>query len=151
MASKKLVQNIASRIGDYRKGEITPPDSDPVNTWISQFELAVQDSILQELGHVLERTFVTRDKVNRFLKEISSHEQLTKGNPKKFWEEATILNIQQAGSSQEEMLHIFGEVLKKKHGIDISSGPDDSQDAVYIDDVVCSGGHVSDWVFASFR
>jgi hypothetical protein len=142
MASKKVLGTIASRIVDYRKGEISAPDADHVNSWISQFDPEVQDSILREIDHVLERTYVTRPEVNNFLKELSSHKDLTKGNPRKFWKETSILNIQQAGSSQKEMLQVFGEILEKEHGVDIDAGPDNGNVAVYIDDVVFSGGHV---------
>ena len=38
MASKKLLDGVASIIADYRKCEIEPPDADHVNRWISQFD-----------------------------------------------------------------------------------------------------------------
>ncbi len=113
MPSKKALQDIALKITDYRKGEINIPDTDHVNEWISQFDADVQDPVLREMSHVLERTYITRRAVNDFLKELSSHQDLTNGKPKKFWKEATILNIQHAGSSQKEMLTLFGEILRR--------------------------------------
>ena len=37
MASKKLLESVASTLADYRKGEIEPPDADHVKRWIQQF------------------------------------------------------------------------------------------------------------------
>ncbi len=142
MASKKLLDGVASIIADYRKGEIEPPDADHVNRWISQFDAEVRDPIFNEIQHVLGRTDITRSSVNKFLKGLSGHEKLTNGKPKKFWTETSILKIQHNGSSQKEMLQILGEILKKEHQVDIDASSQDGDVAVYIDDVVFSGGHV---------
>jgi len=87
------LQDIASTIVDYRKGEISPPDVEHVNRWISQFAADVRDPILQEVNHVLKRTYVTRSNVNDFLGGLSGHKELTGGKRKKFWTEANILKI----------------------------------------------------------
>jgi hypothetical protein len=142
MASKKLLEGIASKIADYRKGEIDALDADHVDQWISQFDAGVRDPILKEMDHVLEQTYLTKSHVNKFLKELSSHKGLTNGEAKKFWKTTNILNIQSAGSSQEEMLQVLGTILQKEYGVDIEECPNDSAVAVYIDDVVFSGGHV---------
>jgi hypothetical protein len=97
---------------------------------------------LAEVLHVLGQTYITRQDVNNFLKGLSTNTKLTNGKPKKFWKEANILKIQRNGSSQKEMLQLFGEILEKTHQVDIDAGPQDSDVAVYIDDVVFGGGHV---------
>ena len=51
----ELVGSIASTIADYRQGEITTPDADHVERWITQFDAAVQEPMLAELDHVLKR------------------------------------------------------------------------------------------------
>jgi hypothetical protein len=121
MASKKLLDGVASIIADYRKGEIEQPDADHVNRWISQFDAQVRDPLLNEIQHVLGRTYVTRSSVNKFLKELSTHEKLTNGKAKKFWTETSILRIQRNGSSQKEMLQILGEILENEHQVDIDA------------------------------
>src|SRR2546422_11374696 len=40
------------------------------------------------------------------------------------------------------MLQLLGEIIEKEHGVKIGAGPEDSSVAVFIDDVVFSGGHV---------
>jgi hypothetical protein len=142
MASKKLLESVASILADYRKGEIEPPDASHVNRWILQFDAQVHDPILKEVQYVLERTYLTRRTVKEFLKELSSHPELTNGKPKKFWKETSVLKIQRNGSSQKEMLQILGEILKKEHQVDIDASSQDGDVAVYIDDVVFGGGHV---------
>jgi hypothetical protein len=142
MASKKLLESVASILAEYRKGEIDPPDAAHVNRWILQFDAQVHDPILKEVQYVLERTYLTRRKVNEFLKELSSHAELTNGKPKKFWKETSVLKIQRNGSSQKEMLQVLGEIIKKEHQVDIDASSQDGSVAVYIDDAVFSGGHV---------
>lgn len=142
MASKKLLESIASILADYRKGEIEPPDADHVKRWIQQFDAQVHDPILKEVQYVLERTYLTRRNVKDFLKGLSSHAELTEGKPKKFWKETSVLKIQRNGSSQKEMLQILGEIINNEHQVDIDANPQDGSVALYIDDVVFSGGHV---------
>jgi hypothetical protein len=142
MARKKLLDSIASILADYRKGEIDVPDAAHVERWISQFDTEVQGPILSEVQYVLGRTYITRRSVDGFLKGLSTHAKLTNGKPGKFWKEASILRIQRAGSSQKEMLQLFGEILKKDHGVDVYASPQEGEVAVYIDDVIFSGGHV---------
>jgi hypothetical protein len=142
MPSKKLLEGVASILADYRKGEIELPDAAHVNRWIMQFDQEVHDPILKETQYVLERTYVTRREVNKFLKGLSSHAELTNGKPEKFWKETSVLKIQQNGSSQKEMLQILGEIIKNEYKVDIDESSQDGDEAVYIDDLVFGGGHV---------
>jgi hypothetical protein len=43
MANKKLLDGVALKIADYRKGEIEAPNADHVARWISQFDPKVHD------------------------------------------------------------------------------------------------------------
>jgi len=142
MASKNLLQEVATQIGDYRKGEIDAPNLEHVDNWISQFEEKFRDPILRELEHVLQKTYISERRVGAFLHELASHKDLTNGDPKKFWSEATVLDIQNNGSSQREMRQMFREIVSEEHGVDIDESPDDGAVAIYVDDVVFSGGHV---------
>jgi hypothetical protein len=127
---------------DYRKGEIEPPDAAHVNRWIVQFDSKVHDPILKEVQHVLERTYLTRRNVEEFLRGISNHAELTEGKPGKFWSETSVLKIQRNGSSQKEMLQLLSEIIRNEHQVDIDASPQDGNVAVYLDDIVFSGGHV---------
>ncbi|MBS1852908.1 MAG: hypothetical protein JST79_18545 [Acidobacteria bacterium] len=150
MTKRALVQAVASKISNYRKGSIPRIDTDHVHAWIRQFEDEVRDPILRELDHVLGKTYLSRTAVKSFLKELATLDDLTSGKHKTFWRKATILNNQRAGSSQKELLALFDDILDEEHGICLKDCGDDDGVAIYIDDVVFTGGHVRgdliDWI-----
>ena len=57
MTRAALLQQIATTIADYRQGEIPQPSSAHVEQWVNQFDAAVQLPILQEMDHVLKKTY----------------------------------------------------------------------------------------------
>src|SRR5438876_7582585 len=142
MPDKELLNSLAAIVADYRKDEIAPIDSAHIRAWVSQFEPNVQDVLLKEMHHVLQKSYFSKKKVRGFLKRLAANEKITNGNPKKFWKRATILNIQRAGSSQKEMLETFDPILKEEHGYGVTDCAAESETAIYIDDVIFSGGHV---------
>ena len=94
------------------------------------------------MHHVLQKSYFSKKKVLGFLKRLAANEEITSGNPKRFWKQATILNIQRGGSSQKEMLQTFDPILKEQYGYGVGDCEKESETAIYIDDVVFSGGHV---------
>lgn len=73
---KELLDNVATIIGDYRKGEITAPNAPHVDTWVKQFPQAVQEPILAELAHVFSRTYFNKKSVQEFLAGVISSDKL---------------------------------------------------------------------------
>lgn len=142
MTNRELVKSLKAKIFDYRKDEISGIDVDHITAWVRQFDKDVRDPILSEVKHVLDSTYLGKDSVQTFLAGLASHKQLTSGEPKKFWKNATVLDIQRAGSSQSEMLEVFDGILEHEIGFGVGGCAKDSETAVYIDDVVFSGGHV---------
>ncbi len=142
MINRELVEPLQTLIADYRLGEIDPIDAEHIRRWVRQFDKEVRAPILSEIIHVLERAYISKKGVQVFLAEVASHKELTAGEPKKFWRNTTVLNIQRAGSSQREMLEVFDGILQKEMGLGVGDCADESETAVYIDDVVFSGGHV---------
>lgn len=61
-----LLAALASRIEDYREGDIPVPSPEHVNNWVSQFDDAVQVPILREMDHVLARTYFSRREAAAF-------------------------------------------------------------------------------------
>ena len=101
------MQDIASTIVDYRKGEISPPDVEHVNRWISQFAADVRDPILQEVNHVLKRcNAIQRERLSG---RSSGHKELTGGKRKKFWTEANILKISESlgRTDWDNLMHLL--------------------------------------------
>jgi hypothetical protein len=139
---KTLLASIASVIADYREGEIDTPDSAHVDAWISQFDAAVQESILSELHHVLKKTYITKTEVEKFLSNLATAAKLVGAAPHDFWKSANFLNIQGGGNSQSELLQMFDLVLQKTCGLGIDECGSNDGPYIYLDDVVFTGNRV---------
>ena len=149
----ELLQSIASTIADYRQGEIATPDAGHVDKWIRQFDAPVQQEMLAELDHVLKNTYVTRAKVTEFLRSVVSSTKLTGNDPRAFWRKANILDIQNAGNSQREMLAMFETILKSKVGLSLEDCGSSDGPFIYLDDAVFTGNRIkhdlSSWIQSS--
>ncbi len=146
----KLLDSIADTIKDYREGEIAQLTSDHVDRWVYQFDNAVQIPLLRELDYVLQNTYFSKSYVSRFFENLIDHEKLVGDTPHDFWQNATILNIQQRGHSQTEIRELFGEALKRKYGLNIDECGSRDGVFIYLDDALFTGirigTDVSDWI-----
>lgn len=143
---EELLESIAEQIADYREGEVSQPTPDHVERWIEQFPDDVQDAMLAELHHVFDKTYFSRKSFDSFLRSLAKNKKFTDDDPAGFWGEAHLLDIQQGGSSQREMLALFREIIEQEYGADgEGDGP-----YVYIDDAIFSGTRVkcdlTDWI-----
>jgi hypothetical protein len=138
---KKLLEQVASTITDYRAGELPAPDADHVRRWINQFDESAREPVLRETAHVLEQTYLSRERCENFIRAVAKTEKLTGDDPHSFWPSVHFLRIQQGGQSQADMLTLFGETLKKKYGIGALPGGA-SDTFIYLDDVSFSGNRV---------
>ena len=142
MAKIELCNNIANIIADYREGEIPKPTAQHVMTWVNQFQVPFQDSILQEMQYVLSRAYFRRDSVIQFINSLIYNNKLVVGPPAAFWPSVNFLNIQQGGSSQREMLQQFDIALKNSLGFSLNNCGSPGGPFVYIDDAIFSGNRV---------
>lgn len=133
---------LASLIADYRQGEIRPPDADHVGRWINQFPEAVRDPILNELYHVLSKTYFTRANVQTFIDSIVTRGNLIVGNAAQFWQGVKVLDIQTAGSSQKEMRLLLRDALRRHHGLEMDQCGLAPHTYLYLDDALFSGGRI---------
>lgn len=133
-------QSIAATAADYRQDELAPFDQAHVVTWVEQFDEADRLPMLAELDHVLKRTYFSGATVDKFLGGlIDESPDLTGDNPVEFWKNAGVLNIQQAGSSQTEILQRFRPILQEKIGLDLDECQATSGNFLYLDDAVFTG------------
>src|SRR5688500_5582130 len=102
-----LLGSISSTVSDYRAGEIAAPTPTHVDRWVRQFEPDVQVPLLRELDQVLKQTYFSRAFFERFLGNLVRNADLVGENPRDFWKHAKLLEIQQNGNSQREMLALF--------------------------------------------
>jgi hypothetical protein len=107
--------------------------------------------------HVLKKTYINRDAFEVFLRGLISNPKLVGSDPEKYWRTCNILDIQKGGNSQHEIRKLFGGILKKQLGFDIS-GTAISTKAnhyIYLDDGLFSGSRfrrdVTDWIKDSGR
>ncbi len=142
MANIELCNNIAEIITDYRKGEIPQPTPQHVLTWVNQFQKHLQDAILDEIHHVLSRSYYRRDDVFNFIHTLIRNNKLTIGDPATFWRSVNFLDIQQGGSSQREMLQQFDLKLSSLFGFGLKNCGSPNGPFVYIDDAIFSGNRV---------
>lgn len=135
----ELIERIVEIAGDYRRGEIAKFNAKHVERWINQF--AVDDSyknvILLEVGHMLEKYYISRDKAKEHLHTIfkAIKKEHVGGCSIR---DVTFLRTQGAGKSQHEMLIVADELLDEKIGIS-TKDCGGSKVYLYIDDCIYSG------------
>lgn len=142
MANFELCNNIAQIISDYREGEIPKPTAQHVEIWVNQFHESIQDSILQEMQHVLSHAYFNRESVIQFINGLIHNNKLAGGNPTVFWSNMNFLNIQRGGNSQREMLQQFDIALKNSLGFGLNECGSSDRPFIYIDDAIFSGNRV---------
>lgn len=136
------INEIIRVAGCYRAGEIGINfDEAHVYKWAEQFDEKVRLPLLNELAFVLEKTYVTRQTMKEFLRNLFN--AIKSDNLKcNEWKNINLLRIQQRGNSQQDMLSLFDEVLQEEcHGA-ITVDDCSSRQAVnyvYIDDFIFTG------------
>lgn len=137
-----LLQSIAKIIADYRQGEIATPTPVHVDRWIGQFGAPVQLPILQEMAHVLGKTYIPKTMVASFLKTVIFSKKLAGDNPAVFWKNVRFLNIQGGGNSQREMLDMFSAVLNEVCDLTVAQCGSKPEAFIYLDDVLFTGNRI---------
>lgn len=137
----QLVRSLCDLTADYRSGEIDPPTPDDINKWVNQFDSSVQLPVLTEIEHVLQQTYFSKNRVKSFLASVLDPCQFNQNDPVRFWKETGILDIQQQGESQRDLLSTLEGLLKEKHGFSFSECSPVSGRFIYLDDGLFSGFH----------
>jgi hypothetical protein len=138
---RKLLASMASTIADYRVDDLAAPTPEHVERWAAQFDKTVRLDLLRELDYVLRKTYYSRERIRSFLAELAEAKELAGTRPREFWADTSLLDIQQSGHSQTEMLGFFTQALKSKY--DLTPGATGGKRRfVYLDDGLFSGSHV---------
>ena len=132
----EILISISETIADYRSGEIDPASPDHVDRWIRQFDTDVQMPILRELDYVFKRTYVSKYDAKRLLRGI-----VTK-YPGDFWSQSRILNIQQDGNSQSDMIELMKPILLDEHAYSVEIEPNSAKYSIYLDDAIFTGNRI---------
>lgn len=148
--TENVARSISETISDYRKSDDLAPTVEHVLRWVSQFPEECRLGLLNEVDHVLKKTYFSLSETASFLEKLLVKGRMISGDPDKFWEKAHFLDIQQHGASQAEMLTLIDSIMKKRWGIERNDDPQAADRFIYVDDAIFSGGHVfrdlSSWV-----
>jgi len=142
MTRKVLAESIAETVADYREGQIETITPARVEKWVRQFPKEARDPILEELDHVLSRTYISRSDFNSFLESVVTADALAGSAPRGFWKRANILRIQQKGDSQKVILAMFEKALSKKAGLRLGDCGSAGGPYFYFDDCTFTATHV---------
>lgn len=134
----RLLSSIAETISDYREDEMTV-DSDRIEKWVCQFSDEVQIPILQEMDHVLKKTYFSKKATKAFLENLFKASRLVGDDPCSFWQRAEMLDIQNKGNSQKEMVALFNKIVNTNCSIPGDSSKTAIKEFVYLDDGLFSG------------
>lgn len=118
--------------------------------WIAQFPCEHRAAILAEMAYILERTYLSENRMGRFLDRLTINAELTGRDPKGFWAKTHLLDIQQRGASQRDMSALLREKLDSRGYAYLAEADSGTTSFVYLDDVICTGNHLfrdlSDWI-----
>lgn len=144
----QLAQNIVAIIKDYHNYRGFQFTEEHVINWVNQFEEAAnREFILQEFLHLLNQQliYISEDKARQLLLRRIERLATMYGFSKtvSFLAHADILSLQGEDKSQIVLLRLLDEELQKKYGIGLAQcGTASKKYAVYIDDVLATGGSV---------
>jgi hypothetical protein len=133
----KLLERLSYLTHSYREDELGPISVEHVEKWASQFESESRYGIINELCHVFEYLYLSKEDFYKYLRAVVNSDKLSNNNPYTFWSNVSILNIQKNGSSQDELVSLINKVIKSELNINFKNNND--RVFVYLDDGLFSG------------
>lgn len=139
----ELAALIVDLIKDYRNDDEIFIDKDHVIRWVNQFDQNDRQFILEELYHILPKSYISKDLVIRefeqifkYLAEYNKYEDI-----KSFLKDSRFLSCQSEQKSQTKLLKFLTEICMKQFGFSINQNNSDNiKFWIYVDDVLASGG-----------
>lgn len=137
MTREQLIESLVDIGRDYRQRPLTPAI---VTHWLGQFPADARDGILQELAHVLKRTYLSEEHFRQYFRYVIRTKRAL--DPCEFWRSVAFLDVQQKGNSQRNLLCIFSQLLQEECGFAMSDCGASAQHFIYLDDALFSGGRI---------
>lgn len=141
MNQAQLCEAISQIIQGYADDRYGVYDTAHVNRWIEQFDDNERQLVLEETLHIFQNQYITRDKFTELVSTVIDFDKIHSGNPRQFWENASLLQIQLHGNSQNELNRIFSDVLQEKYQVGCIIN-NRSLNYFYIDDFIFSGNRL---------
>lgn len=145
---EEKINKIVEIIGDYREEDIgwlykTKIDSKHINKWLSQFDELDREFLVDELLHLLPKSYLTKEDTLRII--TNEFDTISKdfgyNDINVFFDETKFLDCQSEGKSQKIFLELIDSVLNEKYARSIAScGNSNIKNWFYTDDVLASGG-----------
>jgi hypothetical protein len=136
---RKLAKQLSEILQDYA---VAPVTCDTVVEWIQQFGSEDRVPILNELVHVLRKTYISRERakntLSTFLDQMIA--QSYGGDARRFAAETSFLSIQEPDESQCDLLKLADEILQERHNLTITAfGQGKVRRFIYLDDSIFTG------------
>ena len=136
---RAFLEEITRISADYRLGQVPPITPDHVNRWVSQFDPDDQLVILAEMARILGKHYVSQRKASRFIEKVLAQEEICGADPISGLRNTRFLEIQRHGSSQNELVALTDQVLKKNYGLRTFLCGSFPKAYIYIDDCLVTG------------
>lgn len=136
------IEQLAEILKDYRANELLNPKKENIKLWLNQFSLGNQEIILDEMINICNKLYLTEIEIDDFLKGLVTNEKLTNHNPKHFWSNISLLNIQQNGNSQNMLVTKFQKIIFDEIGISVAVNDNTKNNYIYVDDFLFTGNRL---------
>lgn len=139
---QSLLADVAELIGDYEGFKsLRTSVSQHIQQWLNQFDADIQQPLLQELYHILQKTYISKEMMGDFFRSVIEQIADQHDNGTDIWWDVHLLTIQQGGNSQRELVALFQEILLESYGISTSDDPN-APIVIYLDDIIFTGNRV---------
>lgn len=139
---QRLVAELLAIILDYRQGRIIEPDEAHVERWLAQFDEDFQLDVLQETVHILEKTYFSKSQIEENFSGLIYDDDFVGDDAAGFWSGASLLDIQQGGNSQRDLVNMFSRLVEDELDEEVEVNSDSASDYFYLDDAVFSGNRL---------
>lgn len=146
---QRLIAELLAIMFDYKQGRISEPDEAHVERWIAQFDEDAQLDVLRETVHILKETYFSKSEIEETFSGLIYDDDFG-DDAAGFWSEASLLDIQQGGNSQRDLVNMFSKLVEEELGEEVEINSDNSSSYFYLDDAVFSGNRlltdITSWI-----
>ncbi len=139
---KNLAEQIVNIISDYERPDNETMNADHVLTWVKQFDVNDRQFLLEELIHILPKSYISYEAAKEYLIDAleTIRESYNELNIPDLLNNTSFLSCQAEYKSQSELLRMLNEITIGEYNVDIFQPKPITKYCFYIDDVLASGG-----------
>lgn len=153
-AMDELIDKLYAIIKDYRKEDGSFMSKEIITNWVNQFDESDREFLLEEMIHILEKRYFSREQFKEYLKTTFFNdiknvmkEEFGKDDIKEILSKSHFINHQPEGKSQKEIIKLFEEVITEELGMKLTDcGKDEPLCFIYLDDILCTGDTIFKWL-----